>query len=99
GACVGGVERDRQMSRDRVAAGDLVRGLASSGLHSTGLSLARKALFEQLELGLVAVLPGLDAPLGQAMLTPTRIYVKPVLRALAAHFDAIHGMAHITGGG
>ncbi len=99
GFCVGAVERDRQMRRDRVAAGDILLGLPSSGLHSNGLSLARKALLEQLGHPLDASLPGLDAPLGQAMLTPTRIYVRPVLHALDAHRDAIHGMAHITGGG
>jgi len=85
GFAVGAAERDQLLPRTDIAAGDIVLGLASSGLHSNGFSLVRKV---------VARGGGYDMT---ALLEPTRIYVKPVL-ALLAGCD-VKGMAHITGGG
>jgi len=92
GFVVGAVERDAMLDPANVQAGDVLLGLASSGLHSNGYSLARKALLE------TAGLP-LEGDLAASMLTPTRIYVRSVLQALKAHRGGIHGLAHITGGG
>ena len=94
GFCVGIAERDALIDGSRIAPGDTVLGLASSGPHSNGYSLVRKIL----EVGG----HGLDTPLdggtlGDALLAPTRIYVRPVLDLLAAL--PVHGIAHITGGG
>lgn len=94
GFCVGIVEHDRIIDGSRVAAGDAVVGIASSGLHSNGYSLARKVL----ELsGAAHDMPMDGAPLIDRLLAPTRIYVKPLL-ALLAEVE-VRAMAHITGGG
>src|SRR5690606_13806420 len=69
-----------------------------SGLHSNGYSLARKVLLDDGGLSLETCLPGLDAPLGDVLLEPTRIYVKDV-RALQKAGIRLKGLAHITGGG
>ena len=97
GFAVGVVERSRLISGDRIKKGDVVIGLASSGLHSNGYSLARKVFFEQSAMTPESVLAGLDVTLGAALLTPTRIYVNTVLQLLKEF--PIRGMAHITGGG
>jgi phosphoribosylformylglycinamidine cyclo-ligase len=81
---------------DRVSPGDVVLGLASSGVHSNGYSLVRHILREA-GLPLEAALPELDRPLGAELLTPTRIYARDCL-ALTAACD-VHAYAHITGGG
>ncbi|MCB9729709.1 MAG: phosphoribosylformylglycinamidine cyclo-ligase [Deltaproteobacteria bacterium] len=99
GFVVGAVERDAILGPDRVAAGDVLLGLPSSGLHSNGYSLARKALLEVAGLGLDDRPAPLTTTLGEALLAPTRIYVRPVLAALRGAPGAIHAMAHITGGG
>ncbi len=99
GFCVGAAERADLLDPALVSAGDVLLGLPSSGLHSNGFSLARHALLEEGGLALDAPCPGVDGPLGAALLTPTRIYVRPVLGAMRAHPGAIHAMAHITGGG
>ncbi len=97
GFCVGVVERAALDARRVPVQGDILLGLPSSGLHSNGYSLARRALFDQLDLSLDDSVG--DSPLGAVMMAPTRIYVKPVLSALAAHGEGIRAMAHITGGG
>jgi phosphoribosylformylglycinamidine cyclo-ligase len=97
GFAVGVVDRSRIIDGSRIRPGDSVIGLASSGLHSNGYSLARKVIFETLGLGLGDRPPGLRKDVGKTLLTPTRIYVKEVLR-LIRRFDVL-GMAHITGGG
>jgi phosphoribosylformylglycinamidine cyclo-ligase len=97
GFCVGAVERDSVLTADRVAAGDVLLGLASSGVHSNGYSLVRRlaadkgwkldrpALFDQ------------EVLLIEALMAPTRIYVKPLLPLVRA--GKLHALAHITGGG
>jgi phosphoribosylformylglycinamidine cyclo-ligase len=98
GFAVGAVERDRLLPKASVKAGDWAIGLASSGLHSNGFSLVRRIVARS---ALAWDAPAPFAPgqtLGEALLTPTRIYVKPLLHALAAS-EAILALAHITGGG
>ena len=96
GAATGVVEADRVLGPERVRAGDVVLGLASSGVHSNGFSLVRHVLAEA-GLPLDATVPELSRPLGEELLTPTRIYAKDCL-ALAAS-GAVRAFAHITGGG
>ncbi|KKM10448.1 phosphoribosylaminoimidazole synthetase [Clostridiales bacterium PH28_bin88] len=97
GFAVGVVDREKIVNGSRIQPGDRLIGLASSGLHSNGYSLARKVLLEAAGFRLAEEVPGLGRTLGEEMLAPTRIYVKTVL-PLLERFD-IRGMAHITGGG
>ena len=94
GFCVGVVEKSRILTGADVRAGDVVLGLASNGVHSNGFSLVRKCL-ERAGANLPATLDG--RPLREAVMAPTRLYVKPVLAALQQH--PIKALAHITGGG
>jgi phosphoribosylformylglycinamidine cyclo-ligase len=94
GFCVGIVEHDKIIDGSRVAAGDAIIGIASSGLHSNGYSLARKVLERS---GAKHEMPLDGQTLIERLLAPTRIYVKPLL-ALMAEVE-VHAMAHITGGG
>jgi phosphoribosylformylglycinamidine cyclo-ligase len=99
GFTVGAVERSEVLDGSRIRAGHRVLGMASSGPHSNGYSLIRKVV-EVSRADLAQTIEGADGesvPLGQALLAPTRIYVKPVLDMLAG--GAIDGLAHITGGG
>ncbi|HUL26714.1 MAG TPA: phosphoribosylformylglycinamidine cyclo-ligase [Streptosporangiaceae bacterium] len=96
GAATGVVEADALLGPHRVRAGDAVLGLASSGLHANGYSLARQVL-EATGLALDAEPPELGAPVGEELLTPSAIYARDCL-ALAAGCD-VHAFAHITGGG
>jgi phosphoribosylformylglycinamidine cyclo-ligase len=97
GFCVGVVEKSRRVDGTAIKVGDKLLGLASSGFHSNGYSLVRKVFLEEMRLDLDATAPGLEEPLGQALLRPTRIYVR-ALRALA-DAELLRGAAHITGGG
>jgi phosphoribosylformylglycinamidine cyclo-ligase len=98
GAGVGIVESDALLGPDRVAAGDVVIAMASSGLHSNGYSLARHVLLQLARLRLDASLDELGGEaLGDVLLTPTRIYARDCL-ALVAEVD-VHAFAHVTGGG
>jgi phosphoribosylformylglycinamidine cyclo-ligase len=97
GFAVGVVDRPKLIDGRRITAGDAVIGLASTGLHSNGFSLARKVLLEQSELKVDSRAPELGASIGETLLTPTRIYAKQIL-ALAREFE-IKAVAHITGGG
>ena len=97
GFAVGIVERGRIVDGSAVKPGDVVLGLASSGLHSNGFSLARRIVFDVLRLGLDAPLPGTGRPVGEVLLEPTRIYATAVKAVLAA--VRVSAMAHITGGG
>jgi phosphoribosylformylglycinamidine cyclo-ligase len=94
GFCVGLVDKSKIIDGSTVQPGDVVLGLASSGLHSNGYSLARKLLEP---LGLSTHLDELGTSIGDALLSPTRIYVKPVLSLLEK--VQVKAMAHITGGG
>ena len=94
GFAVGAVEKSRIIDGKRVAAGDVVLGLASDGAHSNGYSLVRKIIAAS-GADLAALLEG--RPLADWILAPTRIYVKPVLALLEK--VEVKGLAHITGGG
>ena len=94
GFAVGVVEKSRIIDGSRIAAGDVVLGLASSGAHSNGYSLIRRVL-KQYNVNLAQPLDG--TPLAELVLTPTRIYVKPLLRLMEK--IPVKGLAHITGGG
>jgi phosphoribosylformylglycinamidine cyclo-ligase len=97
GFAVGALERGQALTNELVAAGDIVLGLASNGLHSNGFSLVRRAV-ETLGLGYDAPAPfAPDQSLGAALLTPTRIYVQSCLAAHRA--GKVKALAHITGGG
>jgi phosphoribosylformylglycinamidine cyclo-ligase len=98
GFAVGAVERDAVLPRADIAEGDVIVGLASSGVHSNGYSLVRKVV-EQSGIGWGAPAPFVTGKsLGESILVPTRIYVKSCLAALRGT-KALKGMAHITGGG
>jgi phosphoribosylformylglycinamidine cyclo-ligase len=98
GFAVGAVERGAILPRNDIAPGDRLLGLQSSGVHSNGFSLVRK-LVERSGLGYGASAPfDPSTSLGAALLTPTRIYVKPLLEAIRGT-GGIKGLAHITGGG
>ncbi len=98
GFCVGIVEKSRMLDRSQVKIGDKAIALASDGLHSNGFSLVRKIVDESKYTWTSRVDEQDPRTLGEIFLTPTRIYVKSVLAALAKGLE-IHGMAHITGGG
>jgi phosphoribosylformylglycinamidine cyclo-ligase len=98
GFAVGAVERDAVLPRADIAAGDVLIGLPSSGVHSNGYSLVRRLVADA---GLVWEAPApfdLARPLAEALLAPTRIYVRPVLGAIR-ETGAVKALAHITGGG
>lgn len=97
GFAVGAVDRPKIIDGKTIRPGDAVIGLASSGVHSNGYSLVRRVFFDQAKLSVNSRLPELDRPLGEVLLTPTRIYAKQIL-ALVQEFP-IKGIAHITGGG
>jgi phosphoribosylformylglycinamidine cyclo-ligase len=99
GFCVGAVDRPKMIDGSAVAPGDVILGLASSGVHSNGFSLVLRAVVEGRESELS--LPRVDlggVSLGAALLAPTRIYVRPVLELLGSG-ASVKAMAHITGGG
>ena len=100
GFCVGMMEKAKTFDPGKIHPGDAVIGVASSGLHSNGYSLARKALLEVGGLSLKETPEGLDAPLGEVMLRPTRIYAKAVSAVLRRYKvkEVVKGIAHITGG-
>ncbi|MFZ9670378.1 MAG: phosphoribosylformylglycinamidine cyclo-ligase [Burkholderiaceae bacterium] len=109
GFAVGVVERDQILDAKRVAEGDVLLGLASSGFHSNGYSLVRKVIERELGAVSAQAMQGIEletfagsgqkAPLAELVMTPTRLYVKSMLAALKAHGTDIAAMAHITGGG
>lgn len=97
GFTVGIVDKKKIIDGSTIRPGDVVLGLASSGVHSNGFSLVRKLLLEEKGYGLHDHIDALGARLGDVLLAPTKLYVKPVLAVLEQ--VAIKGMAHITGGG
>lgn len=98
GFTVGAVERDQILTGENINEGDVVLGLSSSGVHSNGFSLVRKLVSSTQGIAFDAPAPfAAGKTVGESLLTPTRIYVKPLLKALK--LGGIKGMAHITGGG
>jgi phosphoribosylformylglycinamidine cyclo-ligase len=102
GFCVGVVERDHIISGKSIQPGDVVLGLASTGLHANGYSLARKVVFEHAGLKVTDFVPQLGRTVGEELLEPTRIYVRPV-KDILQHYPVkkrvVRGLAHITGEG
>src|SRR5256714_287887 len=102
GFCVGVVERDRIVNGRAIRPGDAVLGLASTGFHSNGYSLVRKVVFEHAGLKVTDFVPELGRTVGEALLEPTRIYVRPV-KEILEHYPVkkrvVRGLAHITGEG
>jgi phosphoribosylformylglycinamidine cyclo-ligase len=97
GFAVGVVEKDRILDGKGIKPGDLVLGLASSGLHSNGFSLVRKLLLEEKGMKLDSYVEALGKTLGEELLTPTRIYVSSLLKV--RDLSILKGVSHITGGG
>lgn len=97
GFAVGVVERDNIIDGSSITVGNTLIGLASSGLHSNGYSLARKVLLERMALPIDGIIPGVEKSVADELLTPTRIYAKTVLNLLRDF--SVNGIAHITGGG
>jgi phosphoribosylformylglycinamidine cyclo-ligase len=102
GFCVGVVEKEHIINGKAIQVGDTVLGLASSGLHSNGYSLVRKIVFDVAGLKVTDFVPELSRTVGEELLEPTRIYVRPVKNILS-HYPVkrrvVRGLAHITGGG
>ncbi|MFN3189649.1 MAG: phosphoribosylformylglycinamidine cyclo-ligase [Aureliella sp.] len=101
GFCVGVVEKKHLITGEQIAPGDTIIGIQSSGIHSNGFSLVRKAVFEQAKLSIADHVAELDSTVGEALLEPTLIYAK-LTRQLLSHYkvkNVVHGIAHITGGG
>lgn len=101
GFCCGVVERRGVIDGRAITPGDVVLGLASTGFHSNGYSLVRKVVFEMTDLKASDYVDELGQTVGEALLKPTRIYVRPVRKVLS-HYkvkNVVHGIAHITGGG
>ena len=96
GACFGIVEKRKIVDGRAIRPGDVIIGLPSTGIHSNGLTLARRILRDA-ALTVFDKVGGVGEPWGPALLEPTAIYVRPALRALRR--GRVHGMAHITGGG
>ncbi len=101
GFCVGVVEKKNLITGRDIAPGDIILGINSSGVHSNGFSLVRKAVFEEAGLEISSFVPELGMTVGDALLTPTLIYSK-LTRMVLAHYkvkNVVHGIGHITGGG
>jgi len=102
GFAVGVVQRRKIITGKNVRKGDVILGLASSGLHSNGYTLVRNICFKQHKMKMTDRLDELDgASLGDVLLEPTRIYVRAIVKLLSQYKvkKVVHGMAHITGGG
>ena len=102
GFAVGIIERKKIITGGNIRKGDVILGLASSGLHSNGYTLVRNICFKQHKMKMAAVVEELDgAVLGDVLLEPTRIYVRSIVKLLGQYKvkQVVHGMAHITGGG
>ncbi|MFC1636165.1 phosphoribosylformylglycinamidine cyclo-ligase [Planctomycetota bacterium] len=102
GFAVGVIERKKIITGQNITRGDVILGLASSGLHSNGYTLVRNICFKQAKLRMTDTPAELDgAMLGDVLLEPTRIYVRSIVKLLSQYKvkRVVHGMAHITGGG
>ena len=101
GFCVGIVEEDDLIDGSKITTEDVILGVESVGLHSNGYSLARKVIFDIAGLSIEDHIEELDQTVGEVLLTPTKIYARP-LRRILQHYtvkNVVHGIAHITGGG
>lgn len=99
GTGIGIVEKDNIITGTNIKDGDIIIGISSSGIHSNGLSLARKALLDIANYKVTDKLPtDSDTTVGEALLEPTIIYVDPIIELLKSNIE-IHGLGHITGGG
>lgn len=96
GFAVGIVDRERCVTGESIEAGDIVLGLPSSGLHSNGYSLVRRIVLEHKHIPLDTYIEALGGTIGEEVLVPTKLYVKPILPLLEENL--VKGMAHITGG-
>ena len=101
GFCVGVVEQDELIDGSAIAADDVVLGVESSGIHSNGFSLVRKVVFEMAGLSIDDHVDELGMTVGDALLTPTKIYARALQKILSYYKvkRVVHGIAHITGGG
>lgn len=97
GFAVGVVDRDRIIDGSGIAVGNRLIGIASSGLHSNGYSLARKLVFERMGLSIDSMFPCTGKTVAEELLVPTRIYIRSIQNLLKDY--TINGIAHITGGG
>lgn len=97
GFTVGIVEKDKIIDGSTIQSGDVLVGLPSSGIHSNGYSLVRKLFFDTLKLDINDHVADLNKTVGEALIVPTKIYVKSVLNAL--EHVSVKGMVHVTGGG
>lgn len=93
---VGVGEKKDMITGENIEEGDVLIGLSSTGVHSNGFSLVRKLVTD---LNEKVTVDGKEMTIGELLLTPTRIYVKPVIEVLAKYKKSIHGMVHVTGGG
>jgi phosphoribosylformylglycinamidine cyclo-ligase len=99
GTGIGIVDIDDIVTGENIMEGNILIGICSSGIHSNGLSLARKVFFQDAGLNVDDELPGFpQKTVGEELLRPTRIYVKPIMELLKSDVT-VHGLAHITGGG
>jgi len=98
GACIGTVHPERIIVGEAVAPGDAVVGIASSGVHSNGFTLARRVLFDKAGLSVGTHMDELGASVGEVLLTPTHIYVREVVEMLDGRL-AVKALAHVTGDG
>lgn len=96
GFAVGVASRKKLIDGGRIRQGDVLVGLSSSGVHSNGFSLVRRLVTDLYEK---VSIDGVDRAIGEVLLTPTRIYVKPVMDIIQRFPGSVHGMCHITGGG
>lgn len=101
GFCVGVVEKKNVITGDCIEPGDVLIGVSSTGPHSNGYSLVRKIVFDAAKLKVDQFVPELNQTVGEALLTPTKIYAKAVRNVLRKYKvkQVVHGIAHITGGG
>ncbi len=97
GFAVGIADKSRIIDGSRVSEGDVLIGLPSSGIHSNGYSLVRKIFFDKMDMDVADYVEELGTTLGDALITPTKIYVK-ACKAVFGKYD-VHGVVHITGGG
>ena len=98
GTGIGFVDVDKIITGEAISKDDVLIGIESNGIHSNGYTLARKALFDEAGYSIDDKMPDGETTIGEELLRPTELYVKPVVELFKKDYD-IHGLAHITGGG